>query len=64
MYLRNSIGHLLYGLGGVLIAQFLLMPAATHAQEEAVSAFLRYKDREASTGYYEEYEVSPERRNR
>jgi len=39
-----------------------LMPAASgSAQEEVASAIRRYKDREASTGYYEEYEVLPGR---
>ncbi|NNG00951.1 MAG: hypothetical protein HKM93_16300 [Desulfobacteraceae bacterium] len=32
-----------------------------HAQEEVASAIRRYKDREASTGYYEAYEVRPQR---
>jgi succinate dehydrogenase/fumarate reductase cytochrome b subunit len=59
MRLRNGIGYLLHGVSGLLIAQFLFMPVATHAQEEAASAFLRYKDREASTGFYEQYEVLP-----
>ena len=31
------------------------------AQEEVASALRRYKDREVSTGYYEEYEVLPRR---
>ena len=52
MRLKNGIGYFLHGLSGLLIAQFLFMPVATHAQEEAASAFLRYKDREASTGFY------------
>ncbi len=30
------------------------------AQEETASAFRRYKDREVSTGYYENYEVLPQ----
>jgi hypothetical protein len=42
-----------------MAAQLSLMAGPAHAQEEAASAFLRYKDREASTGYYEEYEVLP-----
>ena len=32
------------------------------AQEEVASAIRRYKEREFSTGYYEEYEASPQRR--
>ena len=51
--------HILYGLSGLLIAQFLLMPGETLAQEETASPFLRYKGREASSGYYEEYEALP-----
>ncbi len=39
----------------------LLLPPAASAQEEVASAIRRYKDREASTGYYEEYEVRPRR---
>jgi hypothetical protein len=50
---------ILYGLSALLIAQFLLMPGVVHAQEEVASAFRRYKDREVSTGFYEEYEVLP-----
>jgi len=39
---------------------FALPPLAS-AQEEVASAIRRYKDRETSTGYYEEYEVRPRR---
>jgi hypothetical protein len=39
----------------------LLLPPQASAQEEVASAIRRYKDREASTGYYEEYEVRPRR---
>ena len=39
----------------------LLLPPSASAQEEVASAIRRYKDREASTGYYEEYEVRPRR---
>jgi hypothetical protein len=39
----------------------LLLPPPASAQEEVASAIRRYKDREASTGYYEEYEVRPRR---
>lgn len=59
MRLRKCIEHMLYGLSALLIAQFLLMPGVTHAQEETASASLRYKGREASSGYYEEYEALP-----
>jgi hypothetical protein len=40
----------------------LLLPAGTaRAQEEVASSVRRYKEREASSGYYEEYEVLPRR---
>ena len=39
----------------------LLLPLPASAQEEVASAIRRYKDREASTGYYEEHEVRPRR---
>ena len=44
---------------------FLTVPSdRAVAQEEVVSSILRYKDRETSTGYYEEYEVIPGRHSR
>ena len=43
-------------LGGLM----LLTPEG-FCQEKVASALRRYKDREASTGYYEEYEVRPRR---
>ncbi|MEW5909361.1 MAG: hypothetical protein AB1659_06150 [Thermodesulfobacteriota bacterium] len=39
----------------------LLLPALVSSQEEVASSIRRYKDREASTGFYEEYEVRPRR---
>jgi hypothetical protein len=45
------------GLLGVL----LLWPSAAPAQEEVTSSIRRYKERELSTGYYEEHEVKPRR---
>lgn len=39
----------------------LLLPDIGFSQEETASSIRRYKDREASTGYYEEYEVKPRR---
>jgi len=47
--------------GLVISAAMLVLPAVAPAQEEVASAIRRYKDREASTGYYEEYEVRPRR---
>jgi len=44
-----------------ILGVLLLLPEPAAAQEEAASAIRRYKDREASTGYYEEYEVKPRR---
>ena len=45
------------GLLGVL----LLWPSAASAQEEVTSSIRRYKDKELSTGFYEEHEVKPRR---
>jgi hypothetical protein len=39
----------------------LLAAATAQAAEEVASAIRRYKEREASTGYYETYEVLPRR---
>ncbi|CAB1058947.1 hypothetical protein D1BOALGB6SA_3705 [Olavius sp. associated proteobacterium Delta 1] len=44
-----------------LLFQALVLPAPVAAQEEVASSLRRYKDREVSTGYYEEYEVLPSR---
>ncbi len=44
---------------GALILTALLLPETVLAQDEVASSIRRYKDREASTGYYEEYEVRP-----
>jgi hypothetical protein len=46
-------------LGG--LGLLLLLSAAAPAQEEVTSSLRRYKDRESSTGYYEEYEAKPRR---
>lgn len=45
----------------LVVGATLLPPPAAFAQEEVASALRRYKEREASTGYYEEYEVRPRR---
>jgi hypothetical protein len=42
-----------------LLMDLLVLPGRGLAQEEVASSFRRYKEREASTGYYEETEVSP-----
>jgi hypothetical protein len=39
----------------------VMLPGPVVAQEEVASAIRRYKDREVSSGYYEEYEVLPRR---
>ena len=44
-----------------ILGVLLLLPEPAAAQEEVASSIRRYKDREASTGYYEEYEVKPRR---
>ena len=44
-----------------MLGMLLLLPEPAAAQEEVASSIRRYKDREASTGYYEEYEVKPRR---
>ena len=57
-----NIRTALIASGTVLLAGLLLLPAIASAQgEEVSSAIRRYKDREASTGYYEEYEMRPRR---
>ena len=45
----------------LLMAVLLLwsIPLPAEASEEVASAIRRYKDREASSGYYEQYEVRP-----
>ena len=45
----------------VILGGLLLLPEPAAAQEEVASSIRRYKDREVSTGYYEEYEVKPRR---
>ena len=47
-----------------LVLQALALPTLVAAQEEVASSLRRYQDREASTGYYEEYEVLPSRQRR
>jgi hypothetical protein len=51
---------ILIALTTVLVSVVLAsLPVPAGAQEEVASAIRRYKDREASTGFYEEYEVRP-----
>jgi hypothetical protein len=56
-HIRLATRWLALAMLGVL----LLLPEPAAAQEEVASSIRRYKDREASTGYYEEYEVKPRR---
>ncbi len=46
-------------LAAVLMVGLLLLPIGLPAQEEVASAIRRYRDREVSTGFYEEYEAKP-----
>ena len=48
-------------LAGVFLIGPILCGSISSAQEEVASAIRRYKAYEASTGYYEEYEVLPRR---
>jgi hypothetical protein len=48
-------------LAALVAGATLLLPLPASAQEEVASAIRRYKERETSTGYYEEYEVRPRR---
>ena len=57
----TSIRAVLVFWTALLAAGVILPPQPASAQEEVASAIRRYKDREASTGYYEEYEVRPRR---
>jgi hypothetical protein len=56
LLVRSILWLVLGGLGLLLI-----LPAVAPAQEEVTSSVRRYKDRESSTGYYEEYEAKPRR---
>ena len=57
----SSLLKIFVMLALVAAGAVLLLPPPASAQEEVASAIRRYKDREASTGYYEEYEVRPRR---
>ena len=46
-------------MAGALLGWVMLLANTASAQEEVASAVRRYKAYEASTGYYEEYEVLP-----
>jgi hypothetical protein len=60
--IRTNPARKFLGLMAVALALGLsLPPEIAFSQEEVASAIRRYKEREASTGYYEEYEVKPRR---
>ena len=48
-------------MGAAVLLEVLVLPPVAPAQEEVTSAITRYKEREVSTGYYEEYEAVPRR---
>ena len=57
----DGIRALQIWLAGILLAAVIFCGGMASAQEEVSSAIRRYKAYEASTGYYEEYEVLPRR---
>ena len=48
-------------LAALFLMTEVILPTLAPAQEEVASAYRRYRDREASTGFYEQYEVKPRR---
>jgi hypothetical protein len=60
---KNRICKVLLCFIVLLLPGFVLLPGPVSAQEEVASAIHRYKGYEASTGYYEEYEVLPRRQS-
>ena len=46
-------------MGALILMGFLFAAEMAEAAEEVASAIRRYKEREASTGYYEDYEMRP-----
>ncbi len=61
MRLRLVLGRSILFMTLVGLGLLLALPAVAPAQEEVGSSIRRYKDRESSTGYYEEYEAKPRR---
>ncbi len=57
----DGICYLQRWLAGILLLAVIFNGNMASAQEEVASAIRRYKAYEASTGYYEEYEVLPRR---
>ena len=60
---KNYICKVLLCFFVLLLPGFVVLPGPVSAQEEVASAMHRYKGYEASTGYYEEYEVLPRRQS-
>ena len=60
---KNGICKVLLCFFVLLLPGFVVLPGPVSAQEEVASAMHRYKGYEASTGYYEEYEVLPRRQS-
>jgi hypothetical protein len=58
---RTSAAPRLLVLLAALAVGAVLLPSPAFTQEEVASSIRRYKDREVSTGYYEEYEARPRR---
>jgi hypothetical protein len=58
---KSLWSDILLPAGVLILAGLLLVPERAFSREEVASAIRRYKDREVSTGYYEEYEVLPRR---
>lgn len=59
MTMMNPARRVLVLMAVALAMGLSLLPEIVFSQEEVASAIRRYKEREASTGYYEEYEVKP-----
>ena len=59
--MMDRMSSLQIWMAGALLAGVMLLANTASAQEEVASAIRRYKAYEASTGYYEEYEVLPRR---
>ena len=61
MILRSLLRKVRLPVAVGLLGMTILLPGPAPAQEEVTDALRRYKDREVSTGFYEEYEVKPRR---
>ena len=61
MHLRRLLPKAVLQATMGLLGVLLLWPSAASAQEEVTSSIRRYKDKELSTGFYEEHEVKPRR---